>query len=263
MGLAHFSIGTATDRIDLLRNVRIADWEPSETPIEDTFASSALAEGRQLVSHRYVNAIESMTLHVIAPTQDKVIEWSQDVRRMLRRAREYWDTEYQPDIVYLQAQASCETNVRYAWVYAGAVPEDNDPYGQPFAGRGAPRFWERQLIVERGAWLADAPGTGTCVAVTGSQDYCFPSYLEFHGPFDDVDCASDAKLDDIPTGLMTVDGWIRIPVGTTGTRHIIGKGWSSDGWWMYWSPADAASAGKLSLRLRKITNSFRPSSVLP
>jgi len=237
MGLAHFSIGTATDRIDLLRNVRIANWEPSETPIEDTFASSALAEGRQLASHRYLNAIENMTLHVIAPTQDRVIEWSQDLRRMLRRAREYWDTEYQPDIVYLQARASCETYYRYAWVHSGAVPEDSDPYAPPFAGRGAPRFWERQLIVERSAWMADSPGTGTVVAVEGSQEICFPPYLIFDGATQDVDCGSDAKLDDLPVTFITVDAWVRIPVGTTGTHAIMGKtvGAGADGWVVYWN----------------------------
>jgi len=134
VGLAHFSIGTsvAGDRIDLLRNVRVVDWEPSETPIEDTWASSAMAEGRQLASHRYQNAIEDMSLHIIAPNHDKVIEWSQELRRMLRRAREYWDTDHQPNIVYIMAQGACETNMRYCWVHSGNVPKDNDPHGQPW-----------------------------------------------------------------------------------------------------------------------------------
>ena len=218
MGLAHFSIGTATNRLDLTRNLKAIDWEPSQTPLEPTWASSALAEGRQPTSHRFTNAIESMTLHIVASSQDKVIEWSQELRRMLIKATEYWDTDYQPDIVYVAARASCETNMRYCWVYGGEVPKDNDPYGQPFTGRGAPSFWERQLVFERGAWMANAPGVGTSIAVEATQEWCFPSYLEFDGIDDNVNCASDAKLDNLPgfavyaKGPITVEAWIR-PTG--------------------------------------------------
>ena len=165
MGLAHFSIGTATNRLDLTRNLKAIDWEPSQTPLEPTWASSALAEGRRPTSHRFTNAVESMTLHIVASSQDKVIEWSQELRRTLVKATEYWDTDYQPDIVYVAARASCETNMRYCWVYGGEVPKDSDPYGQPFTGHGAPSFWERQLVFERGAWLDNVPGTGTSVTI--------------------------------------------------------------------------------------------------
>ena len=224
MGLAHFSIGTATNRLDLTRNLKAIDWEPSQTPLEPTWASSALAEGRQPTSHRFTNAIESMTLHIVASSQDKVIEWSQELRRMLIKATEYWDTDYQPDIVYVAARASCETNMRYCWVYGGEVPKDSDPYGQPFTGRGAPSFWERQLVFERGAWMANAPGTGTSIVVMGSQDWCFPHHLTFDGVNDYVDAQSDAKLDNLPQGAsMTIEAWIRpISWGAAG-GSIAGK----------------------------------------
>jgi hypothetical protein len=236
MGLAHFSIGTATDRIDLLRNVRIVDWDPSETPLEETWAGTSLSEGRQPVMHRYTNAIEEMTLHIIAPNQDAVIHWSQDLRRMLTKAVRYWDENAkQPNIVYVMARASCETNMRYCWVYAGDVPKDQDPFGPIFAGRKAPRFWERQFIFERGPWMANPPGEGESVAVTASQSYCFPSYLEFDGSGDEVDCHSDAKLDDIPDfavagkGDICAEAWIR-PTGwgENNEGHIFDKG----SWWL-------------------------------
>jgi hypothetical protein len=229
----HLSIGTATDRINLIQPSRIGvyEWEPSETPLADTFSESSLGDGRILSSYREENAIESFGLHLKGGDPDSLIEVSRDIRKMLITARDYWTTAWQGDPVYLKARGACETNFRYALVYTGRMPSDILPWGDAFARENV--MHERTLVVERGPWMNAPPGTGNCIDITASQTQCYPYCLEFGGYPDAINGSSDVQLDDIPSGgAITVDGWIRPSAWPTGAHTIIGKNEGTPAGWI-------------------------------
>src|SRR5512139_3242307 len=132
MGVALFTIGTATERINLLNKdgIMVRDWEPVESPVQEVWSDSPLADYGQLMQYRDVRAEEGMTIFVRGIDQDDCIAKIRGLRNMLRKARDYWTTPAQPSIIYIEAKASCETNSRYAWVWGGTVEQDGDPYAQ-------------------------------------------------------------------------------------------------------------------------------------
>jgi len=254
MALAHLSIGTATERIHLLSRTgfHLADWTPLATDHEAFFGSSSLAEGRQLRDYRDLTVIESFDLKINHGTQDDLTRAMQDLRRMLRKALDYWATDWQGEVVYLEARASCETNTRYAVVHDARLPHDDNPYMKPFIGR-RPAMDNLVLLVERGPWLASIPGTGECVEASGEQEWCFPHFLVCDGDTQDVDCGSGANLDNLPDfgiagkGPITVDGWIRPDsYGELDTGYIAGKANIPDTWgWAFYVSSISGLVAKI------------------
>lgn len=237
MALAHLSIGTATNRLDLLNTAgyHIGDWRPAAEQPEDVFAVSAMADYRQLSSYRELTAIETMPLTVRGSSQDACVRLTQDLRRILMLARDYWTTPYQVDPVYIEARASCETNTRYAIVHAGNLPDDSNPFGEPFLQRGRRSVMEQVLILERGPWCDTAPGDATvCLPVSGLSASGFPFYLEFgDAATDRVNCASGATLDNLPAADFTAEAWIRADGYLVGQGRIFDKcnaSIAADGW---------------------------------
>ena len=129
MGLALLDIGTATDRINLLspRGVMVQGWRPQITSPEDVYHQSSLADYRQLVGYRRVNVVETMPLIVQADDDAAYARQVQHLRQMLEKARDYWATRWQDEIVYLRVRGDCETNPRYAEVSAGDVDRGRGP----------------------------------------------------------------------------------------------------------------------------------------
>lgn len=152
----------------------LADWRPSATFYKDggTYQESPLSSGRRLVDKKFTNGIERFSLKLTANTQDGAIEDMRALRQLLEFASDYWTTNSQPSPVYLLAQSRHETNIRYAIIYAGTVPDDENPYGQPFVENSGRSTWDGlTLIIERGAWLENEPGEGTLVAIGASEAY--------------------------------------------------------------------------------------------
>lgn len=236
MSKVHLSIGTASNRINLIQPSRVAvyEWEPVETPLADTFSGTSLGDGRTLSAYREENAVESMGIHIVAGTTNSLIRRTQDIRRMLITARNYWVTPWQGEPVYLQARGACETNFRYAIIYAGALPADNLPWGDAFARANAMN--DRQLTVERGPWLNSPPGTGECINISSGQAVCYPNYLDFPpgevidpttgtgGGTSYINLHSDAWIDDLPLGgAFEVDGWVRPEWANISLGRIVAK----------------------------------------
>lgn len=223
MSNVHLSIGTATDRISLVQPsiIGVYEWEPSETPLADTFSESSLGDGRILSSYREENAIETFRFHLKGYDPDALIRVTQDIRRMLIMARNYWVTAWQGYPVYLQARGACETNFRYAVVFTGSLPSDTLPWGYGFARANV--MEERTLVIERGPWMNSVPGSGSCIELTASQTRCYPWCLEFDGADDRVNARSDAQLDDVisTNGQLEVDGWIKPDGYVTGQDSAI------------------------------------------
>ena len=212
MALAHLSIGTATNRLDLLNTAgyHIGDWRPAAEQPEDVFAVSAMADYRQLSSYRELTAIETMPLTVRGSSQDACVRLTQELRRILMLARDYWTTPYQVDPVYLEARASCETNTRYAIIHAGNLPDDSNPFGEPFLQRGRRSVMEQVLILERGPWCDTAPGDATvCLPVSGLSASGYPFYLTFEDTGYVRIAAAAALIANLPAADFTAEAWIR------------------------------------------------------
>lgn len=209
----HFSIGTSIDRIDLLdpHGFHAGDWEPTAGDTEESVADSPLSDYERLQYYREICVDEEMDLTVSASNQDGLIRKTQNLRRMLRLAMDYWVEKWRSYPVYLAAQASCETNRRYAIVHRGKVPNDLSPYLQPFLQEGKAALMVIPFVVRRGPWCETAPGVATCIEACNPEDYtCWPYYLQFVlGNDDYVNGHSDVALDDLPPTGLTVEAWIR------------------------------------------------------
>lgn len=224
MALAHLSIGTATDRIDLLdvRGFHCGDWEPAAEDTDDTFSESSLSDYRRLTSYRRTTTIEAIPLTLKRQGQNAVIQSTQNLRKMIEMAKDYWAEDFsQPYPVYLQARASCETNMRYALVHDVRLPRDSNPYREPFLQPGRRSLMTGLVLgVERGAWTENPPGTGTAIELSAIATY---------------DGRTLGNVDDTET---------RDPTTAEGEVYI-GNKWNkaniTDAWW--WDASAAAWCG--------------------
>jgi hypothetical protein len=96
-----------------------------------------------------------------------LIQFTQDLRRLLEKATEYWVSDYQTTPVYIIAQASCETNPRYTTVKSWSTPNDDNPFSAPFLSYTGAVMDNIILNIERGHWQSTVPGTGECVQISG------------------------------------------------------------------------------------------------
>ena len=168
----HLSIGTTTDRINLLdeNGILLKDWVPVEGGHDSNYVESSLGDYGQVISYRETDVEEKFVLTIKRSNQDDVIRMGQNLRRMLRTALNYWTDSWREDFVYIAARAAGETNTRYAIVKDGSIPKDNNPFAIPFA-QCAPVMNDFELFITRGPWLADVPGTATAIELSAIQTY--------------------------------------------------------------------------------------------
>jgi hypothetical protein len=187
---AKLIITDGTTTIDLLRgNLRYSEWLPqiSEPKGGGVWKDSPLTEGRQIAFRRFGNVIETLKLQPNGASQEDIILATQDLRRLLEQALDYWvDRSGAVEPVWIEARANCETNSRYAYIYDYRTPQDGDPYGPWFNTAALPvSFGEWQLMLERGHWLSSVPGTPLCAQSSGSRsDYTYGSNLVLNGSFE-------------------------------------------------------------------------------
>ena len=165
-------------RIDLALGrdgLYLTQWRPNIAGLKQggVWRDSPLAHGRRLVMATRANAVDQFELIVSAGTQDRVATSVAALRELLDKAVNYWTVDWQDEPVWLEAQASTETNPRYALIYAYAAPEDGDqaPEGvfeRAVAGALGYRDWPLQ--VEHGPWLDNEPGASECVEIAGTQE---------------------------------------------------------------------------------------------
>ncbi|KKL52807.1 hypothetical protein LCGC14_2281760, partial [marine sediment metagenome] len=203
MEILKITDGTTTiDLLDKTKSFLLNTWRPQIPGFKGggTFRDSPLADGRRLIDYRFENVIDVFNMKIRSEDQDTLIEETQELRRLLTKAVDYWRTSWQLEPVWIEAQASCETNKRYSIIFSWRTPEDDNPYSQPFlqVGKGA-MMDEFTIAIEHGHWLANQPGTGDCVESAGFGEFCFPSYINFNGDTSEIDCGSDAAIDDLPT----------------------------------------------------------------
>lgn len=170
------AITDGTTRIDLLsfgtNGINVTDWRPRTPENIGTFRESALTGGRKLAQWRQNNPTETFEHDVTAELEDDVITILQDTRRLLIKGLNYQVNAWQNKPVWIEAKAGNETNTRYALVKFFQSPDDAHPYSEPFVyTNGKSTSDSMALILERGDWLSNRPGTGECVAVSSTIDW--------------------------------------------------------------------------------------------
>lgn len=182
MTLAILKITDGTTTIDLLNKdsgFLLSEWTPAIADFKDggIFQNSPLATGRRLVAYRYANAIETMQLKAHHVTPDALIRDTQELRRLLQKAADYWATDWQNTPVYIIARATGETNTRYCIIHTGRFANDANPYAQPFLQPMCGAAMDSiPFIFERGHWLENAPGTVNSVSLSGVQSWSTPEW---------------------------------------------------------------------------------------
>lgn len=170
-------ITDGTDTVDLIdptSGFHLDSWRPRSPGYKGggVFQSSPILEGSRLVHAVLDDAEETMRIKARAGSPDTVIADFVKLRRLLRRATEYWVEEWSGDFVYLEARGAGETNTRYAIISLGAVPDDENPYAQPFLqGDGGAVMDDIVLNFRRGQWLSHAPGTAGDIQASAQDTF--------------------------------------------------------------------------------------------
>lgn len=152
----------------------LKDWEPKIISPKGggVYQDSTLAPHRVLVSAIDANATEVFDLTINGQDQDGLIRESQDLLRLLVKARNYSLADWQSDIVWLKKQANCETNPEYAFIVNFDIPELDNPYAEPFVNAAKLATMDGiTLEIERQHWLALEPGTGECAQANSVQTW--------------------------------------------------------------------------------------------
>ena len=190
-GILQITDGTTT--IDLKTGIfRLVDWTPVTPPTKGggVWQDSMLDDGRRLTMTKRGNGRETFQLRVAGQSMDDTILETQELRRLLEKARQYWTTNWQNEPVWIAARGACETNTRYAYVMDYLAERDDNPYISPFNGEVLATMDEWALEIERSDWLNNLPGDGSCVALASLQDYYTATAEDTAAPTQAADDAS-------------------------------------------------------------------------
>lgn len=210
---------------------------------------SPFADGRRLVDTKLTNIIEEVDLKARNVSQDALIEEQAAMRRLLLKAVQYWTTGWQNDPVWIEMKASCETNTRYALIYDARIPEDENPFSQPFLQPDGMAIMDNlTLLIEHGQWQDVPPTESTPLPISVVETYNDRNYGNYSGDHyaltfgglgsgDDVDYGSDATLDDLTAGAngFTVDVVFKINAFGISSSVLVNKatGLNTNGWSLF------------------------------
>lgn len=183
------AVSDGTNEIDLTKTpFALIEWKPAISPYKSggTFSESPLAHGRKLIDSRRDNIKDSISISLGTFSQDQNIKELRDLRALLQKAIDFW-VGWQSTPVYLIAQSSRETNIRYAHIYTATIPEDNYLYGQPFVQpNGSSLQVDLVIEIEHTEWLSMPPGTGECMPLKLVTNQNSQAYIDKILLFDPV-----------------------------------------------------------------------------
>lgn len=188
---ATLNITDGTTTINLIKSedsdgFHLANWTPRIPGYKGggTFQSSPLADGRRLVNSQFDSYVEVFNLLAKGSDQDELIREIQDMRRLLEKAASYWTASWTSEPVWLEAQASQETNKRYAVIMMGQIQQDGNPYAQPFLQPECEAIQSVTLAVEHLFWTEELYSTVTAIEIGQRQEYDSQYYGNVDGSGD-------------------------------------------------------------------------------
>lgn len=169
MSFGYFVLTDGTTSVPLLSSVSgysVDDWRPQAASFKNdgVWMDSAMGEGRRPVMAKFANITDSVKLMLNAQNQDLAIRHLQDLRRLGKKARDYWQSPAQTEPVWIEARGGCETNTRYALVYAVNLPDEQSPFVEPFAATPS-ALTDLTASIEHAIWMDTAPGSYTCLPI--------------------------------------------------------------------------------------------------
>ena len=171
-----FIITDGDTRIDILKVFNLVDWTP-QTAREKSgvWIDSPLSPGKQLVLKEYDNIQDTLDLQAkSASGKDVLIYNTQELRRLLEKAVQFWTTRWQNEVVYIETRGICETETRYSIIFNYSTPNDDNPFGDPY--NSSTLFDEWSLTLEHGEWLENEPTVGVAIETSAEQDYNGTTY---------------------------------------------------------------------------------------
>jgi len=243
-GYGYVRISDGTTTINLFgakAGFHLKDWRPSAGGAPKgggVWQESPFADGRRPVIHKFENITDSFSLAVNGSCMDGVIRDTQELRRLLTKAIQYWTTEWQNEPVWIEARGSAETNSRYAIIYSYSAPYDDNPFEQPFYGGARTVLDDFALAIEHSLWMGTRPGVGECTPIKGEQCWNYPFNLEFNGTTSRLDLGSPAVLDNLHGAAFTAEAWVNARGWglNNGGRIFDKSGAAAKGWAWFLDP---------------------------
>jgi len=178
---AVFEITDGTNTVDLLDagGVHLSDWRPGVLEYKEggIFRDSPLSDGRQPVIARRANIIDELNVKIRGSSTDDAIGRWIALGQLLDKAVHYWTSRRTSEPVWIKAQASCETNPRYALIAMWRVPELGNPFAPPFLQPRANALLDDiSVFIEHLPWQHTIPGTGECVQTHARQRWEYDAW---------------------------------------------------------------------------------------
>jgi hypothetical protein len=151
----------------------LRNWTPKAADYKTggVWQDSPIAHGRRLATRYFGNVVETFQLALLGSDVNILSRQSQDLRRLVEKASDYWTADWQNDPVWLRAKGKGETNPRYALLHQAEIPDDSNPFAQPVASKLDPLMDNLSLVAERGHWHSEAPGCYAALEAFASQSY--------------------------------------------------------------------------------------------
>lgn len=229
--MADFSVFKITDG-DIsadLRKLGLYAWVRTITQPKGGgyWQDSPLADGRKLIMRKMSTVIEEYRISPSAENDDILAMEMRNLRTLLDAANEYWEDEYNTRKVWLEVRHQCETNSRYAMIHFWSTPTDGDRFILQQASLA-----DVSVLIERGQWLENEPGTGTCVPVSGYSDQLYKtehsdyaiSIYNSGGTRGSINIGSAADIDNLPSADFWTEFTLRVfPQAGTPAGYIFYK----------------------------------------
>jgi hypothetical protein len=152
-------------------------WNPSITEPKGggAWRDSSLDDGRRPTLFRDQNTIQALTLEVSSLDQDGLIRDTQELRRLLRKAREYDTSRAQNEPVWIERQAPGASETEYAQIFDWRTPNDGNPFEEPFWQKVAKAGMDDFILSLEISpyWMGNIPGESTCVETQAQQTWAY------------------------------------------------------------------------------------------
>ena len=159
-------ITNGTKRVNMLggratkSGIYLDTWKPSRLPIKGggIWHDSVISDFRTSDDHRWGNITETFYYKIAGQCTDDVVYYSQEFDRLLIQAIEYWELKQSRFPVWIEKRGSNESNTSYAIVYGFHLPDDNNPFSEPFWNFIKSTQDKMTIGIQHGPWLDSMPG---------------------------------------------------------------------------------------------------------